>query len=103
MILHRSPIGGNPSITFLVCSLIWFLVMLTTAAASESSSHSTVETNSTTEDDHESESKGEINFDEIEYEGQDHEAHESEPVHAVLFPVFSLTLGLVVFYLLTRQ
>ena len=32
------------------------------------------------------------------HEGEEHE----EPAHAVLFPSFSLTIGLIVFFLLTR-
>ena len=88
-----------PSITFLVCSLIWFFVNLTvTVAEEERSSH-----NATQEDDgHSDEGEHNMNVDEIAYEGSSHEEHESEPGHAVLFPSFSLTLGLVVFYVLTR-
>ena len=38
-----------------------------------------------------------------EHEGEEHEGEEhNEAAHAVLFPVFSLTLGLIVFFILTR-
>jgi len=38
-------------------------------------------------------------FDEVQHDGE--EAH-SEPGHAVLFPAFAMTIGLIVYFLLTR-
>ena len=71
------------------------------AAHSEESGNSTVsseEEHSGGESDH-----NELGFDLIEGHSEEGGGeHENEPAHAVLFPAFTLTLGLLVFFLLTR-
>lgn len=93
------------------CLLLLCLIHITTAVASRTlseethssvaeDSHNDSDNNNSTEAAGEGHSNQELDCDEIGHEGQ--ADHETEPAHAVLFPSFTLTLGLLVFIVLTR-